>query len=63
MLAQGQSSSAERGALAADVSSGLIFLKKKNNTQNLEGLEAASEFSGKQCCNQLVMSAVGSVWR
>ena len=29
MLAQGQSSSAKRGELAADVSSGLIFLKKK----------------------------------
>ena len=28
MLAQGQSSSAKRGGLAADVSSGLIFLKK-----------------------------------
>ena len=29
MLAQGQSSSAKRGGLVADVSSGLIFLKKK----------------------------------
>ena len=29
MLAQGQSSLAKRGGLAADVSSGLIFLKKK----------------------------------
>ena len=29
MLAQGQSSSAKRGGLAADVSSGLIFLKEK----------------------------------
>ena len=29
MLAQGQSSSAKIGGLAADVSSGLIFLKKK----------------------------------
>ena len=29
MLAQGQSSSAKRGRLAVDVSSGLIFLKKK----------------------------------
>ena len=28
MLAQGQTSSAKRGRLAADVSSGLIFLKK-----------------------------------
>ena len=30
MLAQGQSSSAKRGGLAADVSSGIIFLKTKN---------------------------------
>ena len=29
MLAQGQSSSAKRGGSAADVSSGLMFLKKK----------------------------------
>ena len=29
MLAQGQSSSAKRGGLVADVSSGLIFLKRK----------------------------------
>ena len=29
MLAQGQSSSAKRGGMGADVSSGLIFLKKK----------------------------------
>ena len=29
MLAQGHSSSAKRGRLAADVSSGLIFLKRK----------------------------------
>ena len=29
MLAQGQSSSAKRGELAGDVSSGLIFLKRK----------------------------------
>ena len=31
MLAQGQFSSAKRGGLAADVSSGLIFLKKKKD--------------------------------
>ena len=31
MLAQGQSSSVKRGRLEADVSSGLIFLKKKKN--------------------------------
>ena len=33
MLAQGQSSSAKRG-LAADVSSGLIFLKKKEKEKS-----------------------------
>ena len=33
MLAQGQSSSAKRGGLAADVSSGLIFLKKKKKKE------------------------------
>ena len=33
MLAQGQSSSAKRGGLAADVSSGLIFLNKQNQTR------------------------------
>ena len=36
MLAQGQSSSAKRGGLAADISSALIFLKK--NPQNQETL-------------------------
>ena len=36
MLAHGQSSSAERGRLAADVSSGLIFLKnKQTETKNI----------------------------
>ena len=33
MLAQCQSSSAKRGGLAADVSSGLIFLKKKQKIE------------------------------
>ena len=35
MLAQGQSSSAERGGLVADVSSGLIFLQKKIKFEHL----------------------------
>ena len=34
MLAQGQSSSAKRGGLAADVTSGLIFLKKAQKPKN-----------------------------
>ena len=34
MLAQGQSSSAKRGELATDVSSGLIFLKRKKTQTN-----------------------------
>ena len=37
---QGQSSSAKRGGLAADVSSGIIFLKKKKNTSVLSPLES-----------------------
>ena len=37
MLAQGQSSSAKRGGLATDVSSGLIFLKKIKNRGRLRG--------------------------
>ena len=36
MLAQGQSSSAKTGGLAADVSSGLIFLKKKKRLKYLK---------------------------
>ena len=36
MLAQGQSSSAKRGGLAANVSSGLIFLKNKERKKNKE---------------------------
>ena len=36
MLAQGQSSSAKRGGLAVDVSSGLIFLKKKKKGSRYE---------------------------
>ena len=36
MLAQGQSSSAKRGGLAADVSSGLIFLKKRKRLKKKE---------------------------
>ena len=36
MLTQGQSSSAKRGGLAADVSSGLIFLQKKQKNNQLQ---------------------------
>ena len=35
MLAQGQFSSAKRGGLAADVSSGLIFLKNEKQTNEV----------------------------
>ena len=35
MLAQGQSSSAKRGGLAVDVSSGLIFLGKKKKGERV----------------------------
>ena len=37
MIAQGQSSSAKRGRLVADVSSGLIFLKKKGDNSSSVG--------------------------
>ena len=37
MLAQGQSSSAKRRGFAAEVSSGLIFLKKKEIGQSGRG--------------------------
>ena len=54
MLAQGQSSSAKRGSLAADVSSGLIFLKKektqKTLTQASISQEAAKESSSGSSC-------------
>ena len=40
MLAQGQSSSAKRGGLAADVSSGLIFLKKQKQKQEQQQKKA-----------------------
>ena len=36
MLAQGWSSSAKRGVLEADVSSGLIFLKNKIKTNTID---------------------------
>ena len=40
MLAQGQFSSAKRGGLAADVNSGLIFLKKKKMKNKLHKKKA-----------------------
>ena len=47
-LAQLQSSSAKRGGLAADVSSGLIFLKKKKKDRRfiLETIENQAEMIG-----------------
>ena len=46
MLAQGQSSSAKRGELAADVSTGLIFLKKQKLEKALSERVWAVESSG-----------------
>ena len=44
MLAQGQSSSAKRGGLMADVSSGLIFKKKKKERkENVDTRSLCSE--------------------
>ena len=45
MLAQGQSSSAKRGGLAADVRSGLIVLKKKKKEKSISGLHAGDSDS------------------
>ena len=52
MLAQGQSSSAKRGGLVADVSSGVIFLKKKKRETDVKhgvsigGISAIAEEKG-----------------
>ena len=49
MLAQGQSSSAKTGGLAADVNSGLIFLKKKKYFEtNGNGTYKISRMQEKQ---------------
>ena len=70
MLAQGQSSSAKTGGLAADVSSGLNFLKKKKKKDKkedssvaraiLDGLANCSlnstPVSSLSCCTALTMS-------
>ena len=45
MLAQGQSSSAKRGGLVADVSSGLNFLKKKRGTVSMWPGSTSSRWS------------------
>ena len=45
MLAQGQSSSAKRGELAADVSLGLIFLKRKKKGLEVFWVPTPSGFS------------------
>ena len=47
MLAQGHSSSAKRGSLVAEVSSGLIFLKKKYEEENINvTFGAETQFCG-----------------
>ena len=50
MLAQGQSSSAKRGGLAADVSSGLIFLKKTKNKKQ----KNPTVFTSLSCMSSLL---------
>ena len=51
MSAQGQSSSAERGGLAADVSSGLIIFKtKKKETNSHQGLQLNQRQMHKNEC-------------
>ena len=53
MLAQGQSSSAKRGGLAADVNSGLIFLKTEQGIcpQGTPGLVEATKTPIRQLHN------------
>ena len=55
MLAQGQSSSAKRGGLAADVSSGLIFLRKKKKNLQFK-TRYTSVFSPKSATYSLAES-------
>ena len=52
MLAQGQSSSAKRGGLVADVGSGLLFLKekKKETNKNTTCLKGCCEDSMGSMC-------------
>ena len=53
MLAQGQSSSAKRGGLAADVLLGLIFLKKeKKKSGNLGVISTEMIAEDSECGNQ-----------
>ena len=48
MFAQGQSSSAKRGGLIVDVSSGLVFLKNKEKEVNAESKQANRKNKGKE---------------
>ena len=48
MLAQGQSSSTKRGGLAEDVSSGLIFLKKKELLERIIALSTWTSYGNKE---------------
>ena len=65
MLAQGQSSSAKRGGLAADVSSGLIFLKKKFSKRGNIILNTKEEIGrkGKLSDGTLDLKEVGKVYQ
>ena len=50
MLAQGQSSLAKRGGMAADVSSGLIFLKKRKKEKEMKSKGQPSGIVVKFVC-------------
>ena len=58
MLAQGQSSSAKRGGLAADVSSGLNFLKKTKTNKNKTTLLMNEEKTGMSALKK----KLGCIW-
>ena len=59
MLAQGQSSLAKRGGWAADVSSGLIFLKKKSvNTADYVNLRTCVYLKKKKPTETMKRQAI-----
>ena len=63
MLAQSQSSSAKRGGLAADVSSGLIFLKKKSVSSSGNSHHGSDECSTLQISTRLHTQRLHDVHR
>ena len=63
MLAQGQSSSAKRGRLAADVSLGLIVLQKKRKEKKRKGLKGHDPHYYRTLLQVFSAEAGGRKWR